>query len=197
MTGEESRSNLMSKKFGKDDLADKAELEQKLWELQGYVFRYLRTFGLEDGVVEDALQEAMMNAWMHIDQLRDVSLIKGWVRSIAKNVGLKYVKKVKQRQRQEISLETAMENIVSEEDETKLCQELCIYMDTIDTEYIEKLLCCLSQREKNVILLQYAFQHSLKEVAQIIGETYVNTRTISSRAKEKVRENAAKEERRG
>lgn len=181
----------------KDDIPAKAELEEKLWTLQGYVARYLRTFGIGDSVLEDALQETMINAWMHIDQLRDVNLIKGWVRSIARNVGLKYAKKIKYRLSREISLDTALENLVSEEDEEELCQALCVYVEKADTDRIYELTACLSEREKNVILLQYVFQHPLNEVAQIIGETYANTRTISSRAKRKMGEYAAKEDRRG
>ena len=113
----------------KDDIPAKAELEEKLWTLQGYVARYLRTFGIGDSVLEDALQETMINAWMHIDQLRDVNLIKGWVRSIARNVGFKYAKKIKYRLSREISLDTALENLVSEEDEEELCQALCVYVE--------------------------------------------------------------------
>ena len=84
----------MSKFFRKDDLVTKAELGEKLWELERYVSKYLRTFGLKDGILEDAVQETLMNGWMHIEQLRDVSRMKWWVRSIAKNVGLKYAKKI-------------------------------------------------------------------------------------------------------
>lgn len=61
-------------------------------------------------------------------------------------------------------------------------------------ERIKELLSCLGKKEKNVILLQYVFGHSLKEVAKIIGESYANTRKISSRAIAKMREYAAKED---
>ena len=87
----------MSNFFRKDDLVTKVELGEKLWELEGYVSKYLRTFGLKDGILEDAVQETLMNGWMHIEQLRDVSRMKWWVRSIAKNVGLKKTKKINQK----------------------------------------------------------------------------------------------------
>lgn len=191
---EESYCNRMSIIFRKDDLANKAELEEKLWELQGYVTRYLRTFDLGEGLLDDAVQETMINAWMHIDQLRDVSRMKWWVRSIAMNVGLKYVKKINQKLSREVSLETRLENVASEEEEAMLCQALSEYVEKADLGRIEELLSCLSKKEKNVILLQHVFQHSLKEVAKIIGESYANTRKISSRAMARMREYAAKED---
>ena len=197
LTREESYCNRMSIIFRKDDLANKAELEERLWELQGYVTRYLRTFDLGEGLLDDAVQETMINAWMHIDQLRDVSRMKWWVRSIAMNVGLKYVKKINQKLSREVSLEMRLENIASEEEEALLCQALSDYVEKVDLGRIKKLLSCLSKREKNVVMLQYAFQHSLKEVAKIIGESYANTRKISSRSIAKMREYAAKEDSRG
>ena len=106
----------MSNFFRKDDLVTKVELGEKLWELEGYVSKYLRTFGLKDGILEDAVQETLMNGWMHIEQLRDVSRMKWWVRSIAKNVGLKYAKKINQKRIREFSLEETMDKAVSEED---------------------------------------------------------------------------------
>ena len=135
----------MSIIFRKDDLVNKAELEERLWELQGYVTRYLRTFDLGEGLLDDAVQETMINAWMHIDQLRDVSRMKWWVRSIAMNVGLKYVKKIKQKLSREISLETRLENVASEEEEAMLCQALSEYVEKADLGRVEELLSCLGK----------------------------------------------------
>ena len=183
----------MSRIIGKDDLVYKAEFEEKLWELGGYVSHYLRTFGLKDGILEDAVQETMINAWVHMDQLRDESRIKWWVRSIAKNVGLKYLRKINQKRSRELSLEAVMGSAACEEDEERLAKKLYGCMENMELEYVGQLLCCLTEREKNVILLHYAFMHPLDEVARIVGETYVNTRKISSRAIKKMREYAAKE----
>ena len=184
----------MSKFFRKDDLVTKAELGEKLWELEKYVSKYLRTFGLKDGILEDAVQETLMNGWIHIEQLRDVSRMKWWVRSIAKNVGLKYVKKLNQKRIREFSLEETMDKAVSEEDGEVLCKELWTHMENMELEQVDKLLSCLNEREKNVVLLHYAYLHPFEEVAQILGITCVNARKISSRAIEKMREYAAKED---
>lgn len=183
----------MSKFFRNDDLANEAELEEKLWEQKEYVTHYLRTFNLKDGILEDAVQETMMNGWMHVDQLRDVSRIKWWVRSIAKNVGLKYINKINHKNNCEVSFEDTMDNIASEVDGAKLCGELWLHMENMELEQVDKLLNCLKEREKNVVLLHYAFEHPFEEVAQIMGITPVNARKISSRAVEKMREFAAKE----
>ena len=184
----------MSIFFRKDDLVNKEELGEKLWELERYVARYLRTFGLKDDVLEDAVQETLMNGWIHIEQLRDVSRMKWWVRSIARNVGLKYAKKINQKRIREFSLEETLDKEVYEEDGEVLCKELWTHMENMELEQADKLLSCLNEREKNVVLLHYAFLHPFEEVAQILGITCANARKISSRAIEKMREYAAKED---
>ena len=42
----------MSRIFGEDDFAVKEELEEKLWELKGYVTRYLRALGIKDDILD-------------------------------------------------------------------------------------------------------------------------------------------------
>ena len=62
----------MSNFFRKDDLVTKVELGEKLWELEGYVSKYLRTFGLKDGILEDAVQEALKQI---VDKKYDAELV--------------------------------------------------------------------------------------------------------------------------
>ena len=100
----------MSRIFGEDDFAVKEELEEKLWDLKGYVTRYLRALGIKDDILDDVVQETMVDAWMHMNQLRDVSLMKSWVRTIAKNTGFRYIKKIRRKQMWEFSLEAASES---------------------------------------------------------------------------------------
>ena len=64
----------------------------------------------------------------------------------------------------------------------------------MELERLDRLLNCLNEWEKNIVLLYYVFQHPFTEVAKIVGESYANTRKISSRAIEKMRKYAAKED---
>ena len=184
----------MSRIFGEDDFAVKEELEEKLWELKGYVTRYLRALGIKDDILDDVVQETMVDAWMHMNQLRDVSLMKSWVRTIAKNTGFRYTKKIRRKQMWEFSLEAASESAAFKENEVGLCDELWRHVENMELERLDRLLNCLNEREKNIVLLYYVFQHPFTEVAKIVGESYANTRKISSRAIEKMRKYAAKED---
>ena len=184
----------MSRIFGEDDFAVKEELEEKLWGLKGYVTRYLRALGIKDDILDDVVQETMVDAWMHMNQLRDVSLMKSWVLTIAKNTGFRYIKKIQRKQMLEFSLEAASESAAFKENEEGLCDELWRHVENMELERLDRLLNCLNEREKNIVLLYYVFQHPFTEVAKIVGESYANTRKISSRAIAKMREYAAKED---
>ena len=93
----------------------------------------------------------------------------------------------------DISLEERMDFISSDDDPEPFDESLLSWFDDLETERISELLSCLNLREKKVIILRYAYEHSLKEVAEMIGEPYSNTRAISSRAMEKLRSYAKKE----
>lgn len=183
----------MSKNSGKDDSPYGKEMEEKLWEMQNEILHYLAAFEIPSENLEDAVQETMLNAWQHLYQLRDPERIKGWVLAIARNVGKRYVRQGKFQRRTDISLEERMDFISSDDDSEPFDQSLFSWFDDFETERISDLLSCLNLREKKVIILRYAYEHSLKEVAEMIGETYSNTRAISSRAMEKLRSYAKKE----
>lgn len=183
----------MSRNSEKEELPKEQELEQLLWQQQNDVLHYLAAFELPSGSLEDAVQETMINAWQHIGQLRDTERIKGWVLVIARNVGKRYVRQGKLKQKTDISLEEKMDFISSDGESDMLDEVFCSRFDDMDEERVLDLLSCLNPREKKVIILQYAYEHPLKEVAEMIGESYSNTRSISSRAMGKLRNYAAKE----
>lgn len=183
----------MSKISGKENSPNRKELEEKLWGMQNEILHYLAAFEIPSENLEDALQETMMNAWKNITQLRDTERMKGWTIAIARNVGKKYVRQSKFRRMTDISLEERMDFISSDDDPEPFDESLLSWFDDLETERISELLSCLNLREKKVIILRYAYEHSLKEVAEMIGETYSNTRAISSRAMEKLRNYAKRE----
>ncbi len=183
----------MKKNSGRGDSPKIKELEEKLWEMQNEILHYLAAFEIPSENLEDALQETMLNAWQHLGQLRDPERIKGWLLAIARNVGKRYVRQGKFQRQTDISLEERMDSISSDDDSEPFDESLFSWFDDLETEQISDLLSCLNQREKKVIILRYAYEHSLKEVAEMIGETYSNTRAISSRAMEKLRSYAKKE----
>ena len=189
--------NIMNSSFNKDKLTNRQKLEEELWNLQQEIWLYLRAFDIPLSTVDDAVQETMLRAWKNIGQLRDVQSLKWWVLKIASNVGKTYVKKEKHRRLREFSLDERLEQI-SVDDEGEVPDEaLCIAMENTELEIISELLGRLNDRERQVIVLQHINGVPLAEVAKLVDETYVNTRTLSSRAMRKLKKYAAEEKKGG
>ena len=188
---------IMSSSLNKDRLTDRQKLEEELWNLQQEIWLYLRAFDIPLSTVDDAVQETMLRAWKNIGQLRDVQSLKWWVLKIASNVGKTYVKKEKHRRLREFSLDERVEQI-SVDDEGKMPDEaLCIAMENTELEIISELLDRLNDKERQIIVLQHINGVPLAEVAKLVNETYVNTRTLSSRAMNKLKKYAAEEKKGG
>ena len=189
--------NIMSSSLNKDGLTDKERLEDELLSLQKEIWLYLRAFDIPLSTVDDAVQETMLRAWKNIGQLRDAQSMKWWVLKIASNVGKAYVKKENHRRLREFSLDERVEQI-SVDDEGKMPDEaLCIAMENTELEIISELLDRLNDKERQIIVLQHINGVPLAEVAKLVNETYVNTRTLSSRAMNKLKKYAAEEKKGG
>ena len=139
----------------------------------------------------------MLKAWKNISQLRDVERLKWWVLKIASNVGKAYIKKESHRRIKEISLDERMEQISVDDGSEMSDEALCLAMENTDTGIISDLLGRLNDKERQVIVLRYIDQMPLTEVAELVKETYVNTRTMASRAIRKLKQYAAEEKKGG
>ena len=189
--------NIMSSSLNKDGLKDKERLEDELLSLQKEIWLYLRAFEMPLSTVDDAVQETMIRAWKNIGQLRDAQSMKWWVLKIASNIGKAYVKKEKYRKIREISLDERVEQIPDGDEAEMTDEALCLAMENTDLEKISELLDRLSDKERQVIVLRYIHELPLTEVAKLVGETYANTRTIASRAMNKLKKYAAEEKKGG
>ena len=189
--------NIMSSSLNKDGLKDKERLEDELLSLQKEIWLYLRAFEMPLSTVDDAVQETMIRAWKNIGQLRDAQSMKWWVLKIASNIGKAYVKKEKYRKIREISLDERVEQIPDGDEAEMTDEALCLVMENTDLEKISVLLDRLSDKERQVIVLRYIHELPLTEVAKLVGETYANTRTIASRAMNKLKKYAAEEKKGG
>ena len=69
-------------------------LEQQLEELFKAARPDLIRFALARGVsadgVEDVVQETLLEAWRHLDQLRAIERLEAWLRGICRNVCLRW-----------------------------------------------------------------------------------------------------------
>lgn len=182
------------KNFGLEDNLSAAygQHVELLFSYYNDVVHYLSVFdiGMED--VEDAVQDTFIEALTYIDKLRDVAKMKFWLLKIAKRMGIKYAMKKKKKQMNESPLEE-YEAIPESGSSAEIDKQLNDLIRRMNREELLHLLMRLSEKELKVVLLHFAYGYKLKDIAGLIGESDTNTRSISKRARDKLRAMAAKE----
>ena len=150
------------------------------------IVRYLGKFGLEREVLSDAINETFAIAFHSMDDLREVDSAKNWLIAIARTTGLKAKRKYEK---------IAIIECAFEEDMVQLSSEYTPEDDVLETiimaadiRLLHDCLMKLSERERRVLSLQYEYDEKLKDIAVMIGETLNNTKSISRRAKLKLKD---------
>lgn len=156
------------------------------------VVHYLSVFDIGAEEVEDAVQDTYIEALTYIDRLRDITKMKFWLLKIAKRTGIKYAVKRRKRLMNESTLEDY--KTMPEPGTIAMAdKQLCDLIERTNREELWELLFRLSDKELKIILLHFAYGYKFKDIAKIVGESDTNTRSISKRARDKLRAMAEKE----
>lgn len=143
-----------------------------------------------------AVREALLNLLVHreysfsasalISTLRDETKMKYWLIKIAKRVGSKYVTKCKNVAIRECSFDEYV--LQSRCDIETFCdKDFDTFISGLEREDLYKYISRLRPNEQKALLLYYVYGHKLNEIAEVLGETSSNVRSLSRRAKLKLR----------
>lgn len=162
------------------------EKEAKLLEYYNDVVHYLRAFNIDENLIDDAIQDTFVEALSSLDTLRDETKMKYWLIKIAKRVGSKYVTKCKNVAIRECSFDEYV--LQSRCDIETFCdKDFDTFISGLEREDLYKYISRLRPNEQKALLLYYVYGHKLNEIAEVLGETSSNVRSLSRRAKLKLR----------
>ena len=122
-------------------------------------------------VAEDLVQETLLEAWLHLQDLRDPGRCKQWLTGIARNVCLRWLRK----QGREMARRTEIHELVSESEcglEDVLADDYDIEVELERKELIELLdrsLALLPPETRTVLIGRYVNESPLAEVAERLG----------------------------
>ena len=149
------------------------------------VVKYLKKFKLEEDAFAEAVQDTFVEAFSLVHTLRDESKVKGWIIKIARTQGL--------RRKRKIGCISTLESVFKEDVVQPDCMPhheedaLKKLISKADRKELLDALMQLKEKERNVLILQYIYQEKLKDISLIVDESLTNTKTISRRAKEKLK----------
>jgi len=136
---------------------------------------------------EDAIQDAWMEAYMHLDTFDGRAKFSTWLTRIAINSSLMILRR--KRARPETSMEIPDDDTWKHweiADQTKNVEELYARHERV--ELLRRAICCLSPTLRNVVEIHQSNDSSVKEVAELAGISVAATKSRLLRARKILRE---------
>lgn len=144
-----------------------------------YAFLFLMT--RERELTEDIIQDTFLKVWKHHDRFDQNQSFKTWLYTIAKRTAFDALKKKKPLLFSELDTETAPLVEMIPDGHPSSLEELTM---AEGTRVLEEALAHLPLRYRTLLLLVYREDFSLREAAEILGESY---NTIKSRHQRGIR----------
>lgn len=161
------------------------EKVERLCETYEKCRKYLSGKNGEGSDMEDILQNAFMNAYIHLSQLREIGSLENWICVIGRNEERKYWK---EKQKQYFTEEKIRKEIQPYCENTNRESDLIFIEDYIlSYSELRELINGLSDIEKDIVYLH--FKEGLKyiEISEITGCNYNTVRSTAMRLKPKLR----------
>ena len=167
-------------------MEDRELLLQDMYACYKKVVSFLMRKGLSYEDAQDAAQDTYIEAFSYIDSLHNHDCMENWLFAIARRVASKYFKKIHKRRDYEDSIEDyeldkSLALAISDEDNVDdalgISQKEVLYNNILK----------LDEKEQKVIALYYVCGYGYREIADLLKLNHSTVRSISKRAKEKLR----------
>ena len=145
---------------------------------QGRVRGWLRRLCRDHAEADDLAQNAFVRAWIRIGDLKDTARFAQWLMKIAYNEFLQSRRSSKRRDRM-------LERLETEQDSTRF--DATAVSPETEVE-LQRVLSLLSERERAVMVLNYAYGYSHGEVSELTGMPLGTVKSLISRGSRKARE---------
>lgn len=145
---------------------------------QGLVRGWLRHLCGDHAEADDLAQEAFVRAWTRLGDLKDAARFSAWLMKIAYNEFLQSRRSAQKRQR-------LAERLATEQDAHGNMAPAANPENAVE---LERVLSLLSERERAVVILNYAYGYSHGEVSEMTGLALGTVKSLIHRGSQRVRE---------
>ncbi|GLV60518.1 hypothetical protein KDH_73370 [Dictyobacter sp. S3.2.2.5] len=131
-------------------------------------------------VAEDMVQETLLEAWRHLDDLREPEKFAQWLSGIARNVCLRWLSRQARETAQSLELPLRHEEGMTSLAETLTADfDVEVEMERQEmAELLDRALDLLPTETRTTLLERYVRESSLSEIATLLG---MNVNTVSMR----------------
>ncbi len=157
------------------------------------VIYFLMKQGLSYEDAQDAAQDAYVEAVSCLPTLRQTDSLISWLFTIVSRTGKRYLSKKIKKRDNEVAIEEfedrrSLEMSVSDED---IIEDV---LGVSKKEVLRKSLMKLGDVERKVLIMYYNYEYDYKVIATRLNIKHSTVRSISKRAKEKLRRIIIEEE---
>ena len=145
---------------------------------QGRVRGWLRHLCGDHAEADDLAQEAFVRAWTRLGDLKDAARFSSWLMRIAYNEFLQSRRRAQKHKR-------LAERLATEQD---VHGSMAPGTQPEHAIELERVLSILSERERAVVVLNYAYGYSHGEVSELTGLALGTVKSLIQRGNKKVRE---------
>lgn len=127
------------------------------------IFRYSLSLCRDRDLAQDITQDTFLKALKSLHQLKDASKLKTWLFTISRN---QFISKLRQAIKQtSISTEELLAEII----DTKILSPEQQYLLKESTDYIQKMICQLTEEEQQIFHMKVQHKYSYEEISETLG----------------------------
>lgn len=153
---------------------DKEFFTEVFEEMKGNLTGYLLANKVPYSFVEELVNEVFILAWKYRNTLRDKKKVKSWIFSISKNVLKKFKNEISRNKKMFVNLDTIEYKYFDNKEEDR----------NSDLEYAIKLIEKLPERYRDVFVMFYIEDKSIKEISELLGISESNCKIRLFRARD-------------
>lgn len=165
---------------------DRDDLEKMFCDYYQFVVNLTRVTGVDTDDVEDVANEAMMDAFEALDDLREPEKMKSWLRTIVKNEAKAYhAKKTKHRK-----LERALMLEAGNMDLSNYAAEEIAFREMMrkaeDAEFAWEMMKELDPVRRSIIYMKFWAGYTFEEIGEILNINPSTARSTYARCRKKL-----------
>ena len=148
-------------------------------EIKKFIFTIARR---DTSITDDIFQNTWENAYRYFHTLKDVDSVRAWLYTIARNETKRWYSQKTNKMFTEI-------DSIDAEDAPEILDDTVDFPEELaNKDLLAKTINKLSEEEQQLIILNYYYDISLKEIAAMYGMNYNSLKSITRRALKKLQD---------
>jgi RNA polymerase sigma factor, sigma-70 family len=165
---------------------DMKHFEELIKPIYNRLYRYIYCIVRNKAMADDAMQNALVNAYTHFKELKDKDKFENWAFTIGKRESINIIRSYQR----ETSVDLIEHDDEFEDDQQYFIDDIILNNEV--KEVLIKQINSLSPEDRDIVILRYYSGLKLLEIAEVLNTNYNTIRTRHKAIKKKIYNNLKK-----